>query len=111
MRTRPEEDAEALRLRFVWKFSREEARSGWPPHLGTVLAYLASQPDGLADQQAVGEELELTSQTVSRVGIDAEARGWVIRSRAENRRFARLRLTAAGRTAIGKIIHAAQSDE
>jgi DNA-binding MarR family transcriptional regulator len=107
MRRRPLSDADALR--FVWQY--EKARNEFPPHFLAVLSFLALQSDGVAELQVIAKQCDLTPQSVSRFSVEAESRGWVVRSKTEDRRYGQLKLTAAGRGAIGEIIHVALGDD
>jgi DNA-binding MarR family transcriptional regulator len=59
---------------------------------------------GTLSQQQLGDRLGLEKSTVSRLTAGLEQRGWLQRERdPANRRYHRLRLTAAGRTAAEEI--------
>jgi DNA-binding MarR family transcriptional regulator len=110
MSKRSPEDAGTLRFLFV--ATREVANEipGSSSRAAALLFYVGCQPDQVAAFAAVKRDLALGQSQASRLSASLMKAGLIeILTPAEDRRTSNLRLTARGRSVIGRIIRAAQS--
>lgn len=111
-----QDDADAFLLRYWLRFT---IASTHPPEGVTVfssispwlvLAFLRTVPDQEASVADIIKGSMLSDRSVSRALAALESAGYVARRQANNdARTEHLRVTKEGRTALGKVFHAAQS--